>query len=63
MESVRQHFVLELSLVCYNNAVMNLSDIHFESMITVMTLTYRGLSKLIWAVLVTCNCCTPSAFC
>ena len=30
MESVRQHFVLELSLVCYNNAVMNLSDIHFN---------------------------------
>ena len=27
MESVRQHLVLELSLVCYNNAVMNLSDI------------------------------------
>ena len=30
MGSVRQQFVLELSLVCYNNAVMNLSDIHFN---------------------------------
>ena len=30
MGSVRQHFVLELSLVCYNNEVMNLSHIQFN---------------------------------
>ena len=62
MGSVRQQFVLEFSLVCYNNAVMNLSDTYFNDYCYDTDL-YRGLSKLICAVLVTCNCCTPSEPC